>query len=196
MGRRGSESGREQSSREGGAIAVGAGHDGGVEELILVDDEDNEVGTADRERCHRGPGLRHRAFVLLIERRRGDVLLQWRHPDKLGGARWDVSATSHVRRGETYGAAIERCVRHELGIVEPIAWARVHSYVYTERLGDRSENEFCTLFSGRYDGAMHPNYAELGDLKWVELADLAQEIRADPAPYTAWLKHAVARLAA
>ena len=163
--------------------------------MILVDDHDNEVGTATRERCHRGSGLRHRAFVLLIDNGRGDVLLQWRQPTKLGGGRWDVSATSHVRRGETYDAAISRCVRHELGIAASIAWTRVNAYVYTERLGDCSENEFCCLFIGRYDGAMSPNYAELGGVRWVRLADLAGEIRVDTAPYTAWLREAVAHLA-
>jgi isopentenyl-diphosphate delta-isomerase len=163
--------------------------------LILVDDHDHEIGTATREQCHRGPGLRHRAFVLLIDNGRDDVLLQWRCPGKLGGGRWDVSATSHVRRGESYDTAIARCVRYELGIVEPVVWNRLLSYVYTERLGDWSENEFCWLFAGRYGGAMQPNYAELGELKWVRRADLPAAIRADPVQYTAWLKEAVTHLA-
>jgi isopentenyl-diphosphate delta-isomerase len=163
--------------------------------LILVDDQDNELGTATREDCHRGPGIRHRAFVLLIENDRGEVLLQWRRSSKLGGERWDVSATSHVRRGETYETAIARCARHELGIGQPLAWRRVLSYVYTERLGEWSENEYCCLYAGRYDGSLHPNDAEIGGVKWVRLADLASDIRADPARYTGWLKEAVTHLA-
>ena len=175
-------------------MSVGAGN-GGAEELILVDDHDNEVGFADRDQCHRGAGLRHRAFVLLIENDREEVLLQWRRSRKLGGGRWDVSATSHVRRGETYEAAIARCVRHELGIAERVTWRRVGSYVYTERLGDWSENEFCWLFAGSYSGVMAPNYDELDELKWVRRADLSSEIQTDAARYTAWLKEAVAQLA-
>ena len=163
--------------------------------MILVDDHDNEVGTASREQCHRGSGLRHRAFVLFIENSRDEVLLQWRRHSKLGGGRWDVSATSHVRKGETYETAIARCVMHELGIALPIVWRRVLSYVYAERLGDRSENEFCWLFAGRYDGSLRPNDAELGELRWVRLADLGSEIRADPMQYTAWLREAASHLA-
>ena len=163
--------------------------------MILVDDHDTEVGTASREECHQGDGLRHRAFVLLIENGRGEVLLQRRCQSKLGGGRWDVSATSHVRKGENYETAIGRCAAHELGIGQPIVWQRVLSYVYTERLGDRSENEFCSLFTGRYDGSLRPNYAELDELRWVRLADLADEICADPLRYTSWLKEAMTRLA-
>jgi isopentenyl-diphosphate delta-isomerase len=164
-----------------------------TEQLILVDEHDNEIGTASREECHRGSGLRHRAFVVLIENDRAELLLQRRCGSKLGGDRWDVSATSHVRSGETYESAILRCVRHELGIVERVAWHPVLSYIYEERLGDASENEFCLLYSGRYTGALQPNYSELTALRWVRLSDLADEIRADPLLYTSWLKEAVIR---
>lgn len=163
--------------------------------MILVDDQDNEVGSASREACHRGSGLRHRAFVLFIENERDEILLQWRCRTKLGGGRWDVSATSHVRKGESYESAISRCAMHELGIEQPVTWRRVLSYVYTERLGDWSENEFCWLIAGRYDGSLRPNYAELSELKWVCLADLESEIRADPVRYTGWLKEAAGHLA-
>ena len=162
--------------------------------MILVDDDDNEVGTASREECHRGTGLLHRAFVLLIENGRDEVLVQWRCHNKLGGGRWDVSAASHVRKGESYETAIVRCAAHELGIGRPVAWRRVLSYVYTERLGSCSEKEFCSLFAGRYDGSLRPNYAELDELRWVRLADLADQICAEPVRYTSWLTQAVTRL--
>jgi len=163
--------------------------------LILVDEHDNEVGNASREECHRGFGIRHRAFVLFIENNLSEVLLQRRSPNKLGGGRWDVSAASHVRRGEDYETAIVRCVAHELGIVQPVAWRRTLSYVYTESLGERSENEFCALFWGKYDGALCPNSVELDELRWVRFADLSGSIRTDPARYTRWLQEAVIRLA-
>lgn len=165
-----------------------------TEQLILVDDHDNEVGTASREECHRGSGLRHRAFVLLIDNSRDEVLVQRRCRSKLGGGRWDVSATSHVRKGETYSAAISRCAAHELGIEQAVAWHRRLAYVYTEHLGDRSENEYCALFTGQYDGSLRPNHAELDELRWVSLTDLMAEIRADPVQYTGWLREALAHL--
>ena len=165
------------------------------EQLILVDEDDTEIGVASREECHRGAGLRHRAFVLLIEDDRQQVLLQRRCGGKLGGDRWDVSATSHVRIGETYETGIRRCVLHELGIVQPIGWQRVLSFVYTERLGACSENEFCTLFTGRYDGLLYPNDAELSGLRWVRLDELITDIRADPVSYTSWLIEAATRFA-
>jgi isopentenyl-diphosphate delta-isomerase len=165
------------------------------ESLILVDECDNALGTADRETCHRGAGIRHRAFVLWIENARRDVLLQWRLPRKLGGGRWDVSATSHVRHGETYEAAVARCAQHELGITAAVPWRRVVSYVYTEALGDHSENEFCWLFAGEYLGPIRINELEIGAVQWVTTGALAAGIRAAPDQYTGWLRAAVAQLA-
>ena len=139
-------------------------------------------------------GLRHRAFVLLLENEQGDILIQRRSSRKLGGGRWDVSAASHVRRGETYETAITRCIAHELGVGQPIAWRRILSYVYTEHLGEYSENEFCVLFVGDYDGLLRPNHDELDELRWVHLPNLVSEIRDLPVQYTGWLKETVARL--
>jgi isopentenyldiphosphate isomerase len=131
---------------------------------------------------------------VLIDNGRGEVLLQRRGRAKLGGERWDVSAASHVRTGETYETAIGRCVLHELGIEQVVPWQSMVSYVYTERIGDHSENEFCRLFTGRYDGPLRPNPSELDELSWVRLADLVAKVRANPTPYTSWLREAVIRL--
>lgn len=163
------------------------------ERLILVDEHDGEIGSASREECHRGAGKRHRAFVLWIENDREELLLQRRRGSKLGGDRWDVSATSHVRVGETYETAIARCVRHELGIAQPLPWERVLAYLYTESLGGYSENEFCALYRTRYSGPLQPNYDELTALRWVLPATLLAAIERDPTPYTSWLREAAVR---
>jgi isopentenyl-diphosphate delta-isomerase len=69
--------------------------------LILVDDNDNEKGLDTKENCHKGNGLRHRAFgILLFEGER--LLLQKRSSKKLlWPGYWDLSIASHVHYGET-----------------------------------------------------------------------------------------------
>ena len=76
--------------------------------LILVDDNDNEIGTDTRENCHSGNGKRHRAYTAFVFHD-GKLLLQQRSKKKLlwPGA-WDVSFTSHVYPGESYQQAAKR----------------------------------------------------------------------------------------
>jgi isopentenyldiphosphate isomerase len=62
-------------------------------------------------------------------------------------------------------------------------------------VASREENEFCALFSGRYDGSLRANDAEISGLRWVRLDDLITEIRADPVSHTSWLIGAATRFA-
>lgn len=167
-----------------------------TETLILVDDNDNEIGTASREECHAGKGLRHRAFVIFLFNKKNELLVQLRSAKKLGGERWDVSATSHVRKGETYDSAAARCLRHELGIIQELRLEKALSYVYTEQYEGHAENEFCTLLIGDYDGAIDPNPEEMDEVRHVRLSDIAEEIKNSTHDYTKWLRVAVERFLA
>ena len=46
------------------------------EELILVDDDDKEIGHRSKADCHDGQGIRHRAFSLFLFNDNGGLLLQ------------------------------------------------------------------------------------------------------------------------
>ena len=52
------------------------------EELILVNENDEEVGHLDKSSCHDGDGVLHRAFSLFIFNARGELLLQQRSGGK------------------------------------------------------------------------------------------------------------------
>jgi len=163
------------------------------EELILVDEFDNQVGTATRSDCHAGRGLRHRAFVIFLFDSDDRVLLQLRSDDKLGGGCWDVSAASHVRNGESYESAIARCLRHELGLSRHGYLRRVLSYVYREPLGERAENEYCVLYTASLDAPVTPNPEEIDAIRFEEMRRVARDVTSNPEGYTRWLREAVDR---
>ncbi len=48
------------------------------EKLILVDEQDNEIGNLPKDKCHDGRGQLHRAFSLFIFSPDGRELLQQR----------------------------------------------------------------------------------------------------------------------
>ena len=156
------------------------------ETLILVDDNDTPIGTASREECHNGRGKRHRAFVIFLFDDNGKVLLQFRNKDKLGGHRWDITATSHVRNGETYDTAAERCLKYELGISVPLQ--KIGAFVYTESYGDHSENEYCAVLIGKFNGKVTPNKEEIDEIKYATLDEIKTDVKKNPNLYTKWFR--------
>ena len=155
--------------------------------LVLVDDNDNELGTDTRENCHAGKGKRHRAYTALLFHK-GRMLLQQRSMKKLlwPGA-WDVSFTSHVYPGETYQQAASRRARQELDAAVG-ELADVHSFVYFAPQGANAENEFCRVLVGDFDGKIRPNADEMMSVRWVTVGEVRSDLASNPSAYTPWFR--------
>ena len=155
--------------------------------LILVDDNDNEIGTDTRENCHAGNGKRHRAYTAFIFHD-GKMLLQQRSRKKLlwPGA-WDVSFTSHVYPGETYQQAASRRAVQELD-AKVADLKDVFSFVYFAPQGDNAENEFCRVLIGDFDGKITPNHDEMMAVRWARVSEVEADLRGHPGSYTPWFK--------
>ncbi len=155
--------------------------------LVLVDDNDNQIGTDTRGNCHTGNGKRHRAYTVFLFHE-GKLLLQQRSRKKLlwPGA-WDVSFTSHVFPGETYAQAASRKALQELN-ARVGDLTDVYSFVYFAPQGKNAENEFCRLLVGRFDGRATPNPDEIMALRWATIREVAADLAAHPDSYTPWFR--------
>lgn len=162
------------------------------DELILVDPEDNVVGHLDKEACHRGAGIRHRAFSVFLFDRNGRVLLQKRAMHKpLWPGFWSNSVCSHPRRGESVEAAAARRIPEELGIA-----CRLRSlfrFEYQALDTDRgAEHELCWVLAGRVADidlrALSPDRDEVERLEWTAVEELDRLIASEPNRYTPWLR--------
>ena len=70
------------------------------EQLILVDDQDRELGFKPKTDCHTGKGVLHRAFSIFVFNSDNELLLQQRSPTKmLWPGYWSNTCCSHPRRG-------------------------------------------------------------------------------------------------
>jgi isopentenyl-diphosphate delta-isomerase len=155
--------------------------------LVLVDENDNQIGTDTRENCHAGIGKRHRAYTVLLFHD-GKLLLQQRSRKKmLWPGAWDVSFTSHVYPGETYSQAAARKGLQELN-ARVGDLTDVHSFVYVAPQGKNAENEFCRLLVGSFDGRVKPNTDEIMALKWASVKEVAADLAAHPNSYTPWFR--------
>ncbi|MDY0001164.1 MAG: isopentenyl-diphosphate Delta-isomerase [Polyangia bacterium] len=164
------------------------------EPLILVDEEDRELGYSEKWECHRGEGLLHRAFSIFLFNGRGEVLLQQRSDEKpLWPLVWSNACCSHPRRGESLEGATRRRLLEELGVQTEIE--RVFSFSYHARWRDvGSERELCHVYLGTWDGEVEVNPREVAEIRWVSSADLDEEIARAPEDLSPWMKLEWSRL--
>jgi len=159
------------------------------EPLILVDEDDNEIGHKSKVECHQGHGTLHRAFSIFLFDDRGRVLLQQRAAGKpLWPLYWSNSCCSHPRRGESMQQALHRRLHEELGLDAELEF--VYKFSYQADFGSvGAENELCHVYIGALTGGevrVHPD--EIADWRWVPMNEVSRELEQEPDNYTPWFK--------
>lgn len=155
------------------------------EMLILVDNEDNSIGSAGKLSIHQ-QGLLHRAFSIFIFDSEGKLLLQRRALSKYHSAGlWTNSCCGHPRWGETTQAAACRRLQEEMGFVTRLK--KVSSFTYhAEVPGNLIEYEFDYIFAGLFDGEPEINFDEADDWQWIDITQLIDKVKKHPENFTAW----------
>src|SRR5262245_54082154 len=88
--------------------------------VVLVDENDKQLGTCEKLDAH-ARGLLHRAVSVLIFDARGRLLMQRRAPTKYhSGGLWSNTSCTHPRPGEPVADAAHRNLREEMGIDCPL----------------------------------------------------------------------------
>jgi len=160
------------------------------ETLILVDENDNEIGRETREKCHIGKGKMHRALVVFLFNRRKMLLIQQRSQKKqLWHLYWDCTVATHVHPNETYESAAQRALKQELGVSATVK--RLLAFTYFAPFDNHAENEYCTLLVGKYEGEVNPNPKEVSDFSHAGLLELKEKITRETETYTPWFKIAL-----
>ena len=158
-------------------------------QVILVDEDDQEVGTTGLVEAHQGEGMLHRASSVFLFRKNGkkiELLLQQRSPEKIVAAReWANTACGNIAPGQSYSECALDRLKLELGI-EKVELTQLNSYRYQVRCNDLySENEITKIFTGWFDGKAAPNPAEVSQIKWVAWQDLLDgKLDNDLSPWT------------
>lgn len=158
-----------------------------MEKVVLVDEQDREIGSMDKLEAHL-KGILHRAFSILIFNSKGEMLIQKRAGSKYhSGGLWTNACCSHPLPGEPIQSATRRRLMFEMGIETPIEFA--YKFLYRIPL-DRNltEHELDHVFVGTYDGEPNVNPEEVEDWRFISLSDLKQDVAAHPERYTYWFK--------
>ena len=160
-----------------------------VEYLILVDKNDNPIGTEEKVKCHLPNGILHRAFTALIFDKNGRLVLTRRAKEKmLWPGDWDGTVASHPRESETYVSSAERRMPEELGIECKLDYLFKFEYhVPYKDIG--SENEVCGTLVGLVDEStsFKKIEGEIDEIKWISAEELLSELKSKPEIYCPWM---------
>jgi len=157
--------------------------------IILVDENDNPIGTEEKVKCHLPNGKLHRAFTALLFDNEGKLILTRRAKEKmLWPNDWDGTFASHPRESETYVSSGERRMPEELGIEGSLDY--LHKFEYHVPYKDiGSENEICGTLIGvvENDTELKEIEGEIDEIKSISAKDLLSELKINPEIYCPWM---------
>lgn len=157
----------------------------GTQEVILVNERDEPIGTMEKIEAHRKAVL-HRAFSVFIFNRKGEMLLQQRALNKYHSAGlWTNACCSHPMPGEATADAAHRRLQEELGFNTSLT--KIFHFTYQTAFDNGLiEHEFDHVFAGTYEQAIRPNPEEVNDICYKSLEDIDQSLQTHPQKYTSW----------
>ena len=157
--------------------------------VILVDENDNPIGSEEKVRCHLPNGKLHRAFTALLFDADGRLVLARRAKGKmLWPSDWDGTFASHPRESETYVSSGQRRMPEELGICGTLDY--LHKFEYHVPYRDvGSENEICATLMGVIDKSteLKEIEGEIDEIKWISAKELVAELKKNPQIYCPWM---------
>jgi len=158
-----------------------------MEQVILVDEQDNEIGAMEKMEAHQ-KALLHRAFSILIFNSQGEMLLQQRATEKYhSGGLWTNACCSHPQPGESIENAGQRKLYQEMGFVCTLNYS--HKFLYKVELDNQlTEYEWDHVLVGYFDGVPSVNPHEAQAWKYQSLESICKEADENPHLYTRWFR--------
>ncbi len=148
-----------------------------MDELLdIVDENDKVLGRATRnESCQKG--LLHRAVNVIVINSKGEIFLQQRsRKKKTFKLFWDISASEHVKSGESYHQAAERGVLEELGI--KIKCRRIRPVHFQDNsFKEVKEKELVELFIAKSNQEMVLDKEEVSGGKFFTIEQISDMVK-------------------
>ena len=157
------------------------------EYVILVDEQDQEIGLMEKMEAHE-KGLLHRAFSVFVFNSQGELMLQQRAFEKYhSGGLWTNTCCSHPRQGEAVLEAAHRRMEEEMGF--DCELNQQFHFIYNRKLDKGlTEHELDHVVFGKFEGEPNLNPEEVVAYKWMNMQDLKTDIQNNPSEYTEWFK--------
>lgn len=158
-----------------------------MEFVVLVDEQNHEIGTRPKEGTHTTYTPLHRGFSLFLFNNKKEVLVTRRsHTKKTFPGIWTNTVCGHPGPGESTVAAATRRLNEELHIggIE-IKEVSPYRYRFTDIHGI-VENEICPILVGFGEAKPTVNEKEVASWKWVPWKDFLSDTVRNPTSYSPW----------
>lgn len=155
--------------------------------VILVDENDNPIGTMPKMEAHEKAML-HRAFSVFILNANDEVLLQQRANDKYHSAGlWTNTCCSHPHPGEDTLGAARRRLKEEMGMEADLQF--VFKFMYNAPFDNLlTEHEIDHVFIGKTNQLPVINPEEVASYKYMKPEDIKLDMEQNPQSYTVWFR--------
>ncbi|MGG9970597.1 isopentenyl-diphosphate Delta-isomerase [Ferruginibacter sp. SUN002] len=162
-------------------------------QVILVDENDVQIGTMEKIEAHQ-KALLHRAFSVFIFNSKGEMLLQKRADSKYHSpGLWSNACCSHPQPGNDLLYSATKRLKEEMGFETPLE--KIFDFIYKASFDNGlTEHEFDHVFIGKYDGPVIPDCMEVGDYSYKTMEEINEALNNYPASYTEWFKIAFPKL--
>ena len=159
----------------------------GTNEVVLVNENDEVLGTMEKLRAHE-EGVLHRAFSVIIFNSKGEMLIHKRASDKYHcGGLWTNACCSHPRLNEDPKYGAERRLKEEMGFTTNVNF--IGSFIYKVKFENGlTEHEFDHMFCGHFDEKPEPNKDEVEAWKFISVDQLLKDVENQPECYTFWFR--------
>jgi isopentenyl-diphosphate Delta-isomerase len=157
------------------------------EQVILVDSNDNPIGTMNKMEAHEKAVL-HRAFSVFILNDKNEVMLQQRAAHKYHSPLlWTNTCCSHQRVGETNIEAGKRRLFEEMGFTADLK--ELFHFIYKAPFDNGlTEHELDHVMIGYSNENPVINKEEVESWKWMSIEAIKEDMTANPNDYTVWFK--------
>jgi isopentenyl-diphosphate delta-isomerase len=156
------------------------------EKVILVDENDNEIGIEEKIKAHENGGKLHRAISVVVFNSKGEMMIQKRAQTKYHcPGKWANTCCSHPRPGEPTEKAAARRLMEEMGFSCKLEEKFSIIYRVTFENG-LTEYEFDHIFIGKFDGEPKPNPEEVEEWKFINISELSKDIHVNWKNYAPW----------
>ena len=155
--------------------------------VILVDENDNPIGTMPKMEAHEKAML-HRACSVFILNANDEVLLQQRANDKYHSAGlWTNTYCSHPHPGEDTLGAARRRLKEEMGMEADLQF--VFKFMYKAPFDNLlTEHEIDHVFIGKTDELPVINPEEVASYKYMKPEEIKLDMEQNPQSYTVWFR--------
>jgi isopentenyl-diphosphate delta-isomerase len=161
-----------------------------MEELVvLVDEQNNVLGTMPKAAVHTTDTKLHRGFSLFVFNAKGELLITKRAMSKktFPGV-WSNTVCGHPAPGERPQDAAVRRLKEELEMtLNSIEFVTDYRYRFSDANGI-VENEICPVFWGMSNDVPQANPFEIEAMQWIAWEEFLQDIQLYPEKYSPWSK--------